>query len=183
MKTFYVTCPWCKSQFYQPAISNCNNCGGALPIAEGGGPGNPPPPAPRVLSPSYVRSVKYFNNVYTMIGIIFTIPFFWSVIFPIIGIIMWRKGIRDAKGELVPLEQGAHTQGEITSIETDYTKKINGKSPKLLQFVFTANGQQHAGNVPNIMDPIEHWKKPGDKIWVVYMHNDPSMSSVWPPIK
>jgi hypothetical protein len=154
MSSFYVTCAWCKSQFLDPKFSNCTNCGGSLPIAEGGGPGNPPPPAPRSLPKSYVRSVKYFNNVYTMIGIIFTIPLFFTIIFPIIGIFLWKKGKRDAMGELIPLEQGAHAKGEITAIRHDYSKVINGKSPKVLEFVFESNGTTYAGNVPNIMDPI-----------------------------
>lgn len=180
---FYVTCPWCKSQFYNSYASNCANCGGALPIAEGNGPGEPPPPTPRILTKSYVRAVKYTSNVNTIIGIIFTIPFFWSVIFPIIGIFLWRKGLRDAKGELMPLEHGAHTKGEITSVRVDYSKNMNGKHPKILEFVFTANGQKWPGSVPNIMDPVELWKRPGDQIWVVYMPENPEISSVWPPMK
>ncbi|HTF06049.1 MAG TPA: hypothetical protein VK826_18595 [Bacteroidia bacterium] len=184
MSRFYVTCPWCKSQFHQPDFSNCTNCGGALPVSEsGGGPGSPPPPAPRVLPKSYVRSVKYFGNTYTLIGIIFTIPFFWTVIFPIIGIILWRKGIREANAELVPLEHGAHTEGKITNIAKDYTKKINGVSPKILTFVFESGGAKHVGTVPNLMDPVVHLKQPGDKIWVVYLPDNPSVSSVWPPMK
>lgn len=96
---------------------------------------------------------------------------------------MWRKGLRDAQGELQPLEFGVHAKGEVTSITTDYSKKINGRSPKILEFAFTANGQKWAGTVPNIMDPIEHWKRPGDQIWVVYMQDNPQISSAWPPMK
>lgn len=118
-----------------------------------------------------------------MIGMIFTIPLFPTLIFPAIGIPLWIKGIRDAKAELIPLEHGAHVEGEITAIEYDYTKTINNRHPKELQFSFKANGQQHIGTVPNIFDPIELWKKPGDKIWVVYMRDNPELSSVWPPIK
>jgi hypothetical protein len=180
---FYVTCPWCKSQFHNSRASNCANCGGSLPIAEGNGPGEPPPPVPRMLSKQYVKAVKYTSNVYTILGIVFTIVFCWSVIFPIIGIFLWRKGLRDAKAELQPLESGMHTKGEITAINVDYSKKINGKSPKTLEFVFMANGQKWVGTVPNIFDPIELWKRPGDQIWVVYMPDNPMISSAWPPMK
>ena len=149
----------------------------------GGGPGSPPPPTPRVLPKSYVRSVKYFGNTYTLIGIIFTIPFFWTVIFPIIGIILWRKGIREANAELVPLEHGAHTEGVITDVSKDFTKKISGVHPKVLTFVFESGGKKHVGTVPNLMDPTVHRKRAGDKIWVVYLPDNPSVSSVWPPMK
>lgn len=113
----------------------------------------------------------------------FTIVFCWTIVFSVIGIFLWRKGLRDAKGELQPLEFGRHTKGEITGIKTDYSKRINDKNPKTLEFIFTANGHKWAGTVPNIMDPIEHWKRPGDQIWVVYMPEDPNISSVWPPMK
>lgn len=119
----------------------------------------------------------------TILGMVFTLVFFWSIIFPIIGIFLWRKGIKDAKGELIPLEHGTAVKGEITAITTDFSKRINGRSPKILEFVFTANGQKHVGTVPNIMDPIEHWRRTGDQIWVLYMPDNPELSSVWPPMK
>lgn len=184
MQSYYVTCPWCKSQFHQPTFSNCTNCGGSLPISESnGGAGQPPPPAPRLLPKAFVRSVKYYNNVNTMIGIIFTIPFFWSIIFPIIGIFLWKRGIREAKGELLPLENGMYVQGEITAINVDMSKNMNGKNPRIIEFAFTVGGRAYTGDVPNLMDPVHLWKKAGDKIWVVYMPEDPMISSVWPPMK
>lgn len=118
-----------------------------------------------------------------MIGIFFTIPFFWSVIFPVIGIILWRKGIREAQDELLPLEQGTPVIGEISAVNIDYSKRINNRNPRTIQFTFNANGRMYAGDVPNVMDPVELWKKPGDKIWVVYMPDNPDISSVWPPLK
>lgn len=180
---FYVTCPWCKSQFHNSYASNCANCGGSLPIAEGNGPGQPPPPAPRVLPKSYIRAVKYTSNVMSILGVVFTIVFCWSVIFPIIGIFLWRKGLRDANNELIPLQHGATVKGEVTAIRVDGSKQINGRNPRILEFVFSANGQRFGGNVPNIMDPIEQWRRPGDQIWVLYMPDNPDLSSVWPPLK
>lgn len=118
-----------------------------------------------------------------MIGIIFTIPFFWSIIFPIIGIFLWKRGIREAKGELLPLENGMYVQGEITAINVDMSKNMNGKNPRIIEFAFTVGGRAYTGDVPNLMDPVHLWKKAGDKIWVVYMPEDPMISSVWPPMK
>lgn len=180
---FYVTCPWCKSQFYQPSHSNCPNCGGSLPVSDGSGAGAPPPPAPRELPKSFIRATKYTNNVNTIIGMVFTLVFFWSIIFPIIGIFLWRKGLRDAKNELDPLKEGAHVQGEVSSIRVDGSKNINGKHPRIIEFTYVVDGRPYRGDVPNLMDPIDLWKKPGDKIWVVYMRDNPEISSVWPPMK
>lgn len=183
MNALYVTCPWCRSQFANPVTSNCPNCGGALPIIGGSDAGQAPPPAPRILPRKYVRGVKYTGNVYTMIGIIFTIPFFWTILFPIIGIILWRKGLREADAELIPLQDGAHVQGEIVAVDIDYSKTLNGRHPRVVQFMFQANGRSYAGDVPNVMDPVELWRKPGDRVWVVYMPQDPDTSSIWPPLK
>ncbi|MBL7910829.1 MAG: hypothetical protein JNJ41_07240 [Bacteroidia bacterium] len=165
-------------------MANCSNCGGTLEYnLVMGDPGIKPPMSPRELPKKFIRRIKYTGNVMTMIGIAFTIPFFWTVIFPIIGIICWRKGIKEANNELIPLEHGTAILGQITSIERDYTKTINNKSPFVVEFLFEAGGQKHIGNVGNIFDPIDQQKKVGDKVWVVYMPENPALSSLWPPLK
>ena len=165
-------------------MSNCPNCGGSLEYEKDTSMLGPKPPmAPRHLPGKFVRRTKYFGNVYTIIGMVFTIVFFWSVIFPLIGIFLWRKGIKDANDELIPLEHGNVVQGEIESIETDYSKHINGRHPFIVNFLFRVNGQLHIGNVGNIFDPVHKLKKVGDPVWVVYMPEDPDLSSVWPPLK
>lgn len=178
-----VKCPWCRSQFANAVISNCTNCGGPVEYQKDISTlGSKPSLAPRDLPKKFVRRVKYFGNVYTIIGMVFTIPFIWSIIFPIIGIFLWRKGIKDANDELVPLKYGDVTEGEISSIEMDGSKTINGRHPFVVNFSFKVNGQIYSGNVGNIFDPVNQFKKQGDPVWVVYMPGDPSLSSVWPPL-
>lgn len=177
-----IKCPWCRSQFTNAVISNCTNCGGPVEFqADTSLLGPKPPMAPRELPKKFVRRIKYFGNVFTMIGMVFTIPFIWSVIFPIIGIFLWRKGIKEANDELIPLEHGNVVQGEIESITMDRSKTMNGQHPFVVNFSFSINGQTHTGNVGNIFDPI--LKRRGDPVWVVYMPEDPNLSSVWPPLK
>jgi hypothetical protein len=117
-----------------------------------------------------------------MLGIVFTIPFFWSVIFPIIGIFLWRKGLRDASNELIPLQHGSIAQGEITSVEYDYSKTINGKHPLTVNFSFAVGGRTYQGNVGNIFSSINQLKQAGEGVWIVYMPENPDLSSVWPPM-
>lgn len=179
-----VKCPWCKSEFLNPSFSNCLNCGGTLPLKPStGGPGPKPPMAPRELPKKYVRRVKYYGNVMSMIGFIFTVVFFWSIIFPIIGIFIWKKGIKEANDELIPLQQGDSVIGEIEKISRDYSKNMNGKSPFTVEFLFEVNGQKHRGSVGNIFDDIDIQKQIGDKVWVVYLAENPELSSIWPPLK
>lgn len=181
----YITkCPWCRSEFPNSVLSNCSNCGGTLEYQKNTNELGPRPPiAPREIPAKFVRRIKYTGNVYTMIGMAFTIPFFWTVIFPIIGVFLWKKGLRDANNELTPLKEGTAVQGEIESVEYDYTKTINGRHPLTVSFTFKANGQIHKGNVGNIFDAEHKLKKIGDAVWVVYMPDNPDLSSVWPPLK
>ncbi|MCA0430889.1 MAG: hypothetical protein LCH32_10360 [Bacteroidetes bacterium] len=177
-------CPWCRSEFLNSTISNCSNCGGTLEYQKVINDIGPKPPlAPRDIPAKFIRRIKYTGNVYTMIGIIFTVPFFWTVIFPIIGIILWKKGLKEANEELIPLKDGIAVKGEITSIEFDRSKTINGKHPLEVTFSFNANGKTLTGQVGNIFDPINNIKQVGDGVWVVYMPEDPNLSSVWPPLK
>jgi len=179
-----IKCAWCKSQFVNTSITNCSNCGGTLEYnMRSGEPGMKPPMAPRELPKKFIRRIKYTGNVMTIIGMAFTIPFFWTVIFPIIGVICWRKGIKEANNELIPLQNGSTVLGQITSIKRDYTKKINNKSPFVVEFLFETGGQKHTGSVGNIFDDVDQQKQPGDKVWVVYMPENPELSSLWPPLK
>lgn len=179
-----IKCPWCKTTYTNSNIANCNNCGGTLEYSKNpSDAGVKPEGAPRILPKKFIRKIKYTGNVMTIIGIAFTIPFFWTVIFPIIGIFLWKRGIKEANDELIPLQFGTPVLGKIESIKKDYTKHINGVSPFIVEFLFEANGNKQLGTVGNIFDNIDLIKKPGDLIWVVYMPEDPNLSSIWPPLK
>ncbi len=183
-RNYIVKCPWCKSNFPNTTLTNCSNCGGTLEYEiNTNALGPKPAEAPRILPAKFVKRIKYTGNVMTILGIIFTIPFFWTVIFPIIGIFCWRKGIKEANDELIPLEKGTATVGEITEIRKDFTKTINGQSPSIVEFLFEANGQKHVGYVGNVFDSVHLLKQVGDKVWVVYMPENPELSSIWPPLK
>lgn len=178
-----VKCPWCETVVYQTSFINCPNCGGNLPLHSGSDPGPPPPSTPRVLPPKFVKRVKYSSNVYTIIGMVFTLALFFTIIFPIIGIILWRKGIRVANEELNPLMNGTATEGTITNITQNFSIKINGRSPFVVEFLFDFQGRKVAGDVGNLFDPSVLMKKPGDKVWVVFLPEHPEQSSIWPPMK
>jgi hypothetical protein len=91
--------------------------------------------------------------------------------------------LKEAEEELIPLRSGTPVIGEIESIQMDRSKKLNNRSPFTVTFLFSAGGQTHRGYVGNIFDNIDLTKKPGDKVWVVYMPENPGLSSIWPPLK
>lgn len=105
------TCPWCAAAAPDPTREVCGNCAGPLPApilapqpaapAQGWGqagaqpfamaqpsrgPGPMPPPPPRQLPKAYVNRVLYWHNIFFMLGFIFTVFFFWTIIFPAVGI-------------------------------------------------------------------------------------------------
>ncbi len=84
-----LPCSWCETLNRDPGRTNCVNCGGplpALPAAPGETPTRPPPPAPREVPLAYRRRVLLWKNVGVWIGLMFTIPFCWTLLFPLIGI-------------------------------------------------------------------------------------------------
>ncbi|MFL5762585.1 MAG: hypothetical protein ACJ77K_01505 [Bacteroidia bacterium] len=181
--SYIIKCPWCKSEFPNSGLTNCPNCGGNVEYQlDRRSLGSKPLPAPRELPKKFVKRIKYTSNVMTILGIVFTIPFFWTIVFPVIGIFLWKKGIKTANDELIPLEHGAVTTGEITAVRQDFSKVINNQSPFIVEFTFEANGQKYAGDVGNIFDRNDAQKQVGDQLWVVYMPEDPSLSSIWPPL-
>lgn len=183
MMNSIIKCPWCKTYYSNATETNCKNCGGTLEYTKNSNlAGVKPQDAPRILPSKYVRRMKYTGNVTTIIGIVFTIVFCWTIIFPIIGVFLWWRGAKTANEELKPLQYGKPVLGEIESISIDHTKHINGVSPFIVQFLFEINGQKFAGSVGNIFDRVDLTKKKGDSVWVVYMPEDPSLSSIWPPL-
>ncbi len=178
-----VKCSWCETVVPESSFINCPNCGGNLSLSNGSDPGPPPPPTPRFLPKQFVKRIKYSGNVYTILGMIFTIPLFWTIIFPIIGIILWKKGARTANEELNPLMNGIATEGTITNIRQNLSIQINGRSPYVVEFVFDFQGRKVTGDVGNIFDSSVLIKKPGDKVWVVFLYDKPEQSSIWPPMK
>lgn len=178
-----IKCPWCRSEFKNPSFANCPNCGGTMEYKENPSDLGPrPPDAPRQIPKIFIKKIKYTGNVLTILGMIFTLALFWTIIFPIIGIFLWKRGIKNANNELTPLQYGSLALGEITSVRCDYSTRINNRSPFIVEFTFEANSQKYRGEVDNIFEEINTQKKPGDQVWVVYMPENPKLSSVWPPL-
>lgn len=182
-----VQCPWCKTQYNFTQLgtnTNCKNCGGTLEYQFNFSEVGPqPPPAPRFLPPKFVKRIKYTSNVKVIIGLVFMIVFCWTIIFPIIGFFIWRSGLKEAKNELVPLRNGTPVLGTVTAVRVDGSKRINDRFPMIVDFIFDAHGRSVVGSVGNIFADMHLLKQPGQKVWVVYMPDDPNLSSIWPPLK
>jgi hypothetical protein len=203
------TCPWCGAAAPDPTREVCTNCAGPLPApllapqpaapAPGmnweqaraqalaaaqaaRGPGPMPPPPPRELPKQYVNRVLYWRNVFVILGIVFTVLLFWTVVFPAIGIPLWIYGHKRAQRELRALQFGHVAQGQLTSVHMDYAQSINNRHPWVVAYAFatpqgTRQGTDQGWDASNVH------RMSGDPIWVVYLDDDPNCSAVWPPVR
>ena len=104
-----ITCPWCGTH-YAAFQSNCQNCGGPLPLpAEAAAPEReddprsvPPPPPPRPISDSYVWRLlaadggAIAGGVFALLGAIFTlvgVPLTIGIITAFVGLPFAGLGI------------------------------------------------------------------------------------------
>ncbi|MHB8875931.1 MAG: hypothetical protein ACYC8T_19760 [Myxococcaceae bacterium] len=182
LEPFAVQCGWCAAANRRDQVDVCANCGGPLPSLPGGHPGPRPPPTPRGLPPGYRTRVLYWRNVNVMLGIVCTVLFFWTVVFPAIGIPLWVIGRRRARRTLAALVFGTPTRGRVTAVELDLNQAIRGRHPWLIDYDFdtetgVAHGQCEA------WDPSNARRSPGDAIWVVFTPALPGQNALWPPIR
>jgi len=176
---------------HDPQLENCRNCGGPLPapVIVGPqspepyvkGPGPEPPPPPRTLPAKYRKRVLYYRNVLFIIGVVFTAVFFWTVILPVVGILLIMYGLKKARQEILALEQGRPARGRIQSVRKDTTTTLNNRHPWVIEFSFMTPSGERQGRDTG-WDDENAWRRPGDEVWVVYMAQDPDCSAVWPPV-
>ena len=184
-----VTCPWCKSYYASaPLVPNCVNCGGPLPKA-GPDKGEKPDEPPRILPKKFVRQVMFWRNTHTIIGVIFMtigIPTIaamgFGLIFVAVGYFLFRHGKKVGQEKILALEKGIAVDGNITEVHQDTTQSINGRHPYIIQYSFTTKeGVEQIDSVIS-WDDNNVLRNHGDSIWIVYIPENPTISSPWPPI-
>lgn len=182
LEPLVVECGWCGASNRRDLHESCVHCGGPLPALPSGHPGPRPPDPPRALPPGYANRVRYWKNVEVIIGIVFTIPFFWTLLFPAVGIPLWISGARRARRQLGALRDGAATRGRITGVSVDENKSINEKHPWKIAYTFDTPDATLPGSC-EAWDPVSARRSAGDALWVVYDPADPRSNSIWPPIR
>ncbi len=181
-----VECPWCKTVNKVTTETHCKSCGGPLPAIShdnsGIHRGDPPPPPPRQLPKVYINKLKYRNTLF-IIGIIFIVPFIWSIIFPIIGFFLVRSGLRTAKRKIEALEKGIKAEGLLTDIYKDTSETVNGRHPWRLEYEFKTKPETLIqSKKTGAWNNNNRHRKINDKLWVVYLPENPEINAVWPPV-
>lgn len=185
-----VTCPWCMTYYpTRPSSINCMNCGGTLPFKISTKLGEKPGLAPRALPKKFKNQVMLWKNTKALVGAIFiaigipTIPIFgFGLIFTLVGYFLYKSGRAEGTEKIMALENGIAAEGEIIEVSYDTSETINGRHPFLIKYSFTTkDGQAQIDSVKS-WDDNNALLKNGDKIWVVYIPENPKMSSPWPPM-
>lgn len=181
LEPWVLECGWCGRSNRRDETPSCLGCAGPLPTIPGGHPGPRPPEAPRELPPGYPLRVLFTKNVFAIVGAAFTIPFCWTLVFPLAGIPLWVHGHRRARRWLDALERGFATGGEIVSIRQDRTQSINRRHPWRIEFEYETPGGRLKGHV-EAWDPAHAQRVPGEHVWVVSAPGDPAVHALWPPV-
>ena len=199
-----VTCPWCKHHWPAGMVAvECGNCGGALPAPPGPTRAAAPPPAPRRLPERYTRELLLWRNVGAMVGTIFAslgavfatiglglcfvllplgLSFFaFGALFGGIGWALRSGSRKSALRQIDALTRGLVAEGQLVGVRQDFSENINGLNPYRVEYVFYVNGQALGGSTKG-WDIVNAMRQPGEPLWVVFLPEDPGVSSIWPPI-
>lgn len=177
-----LQCGWCGSSNRRDEMASCRGCGGVLPTIPGGDPGPRPPPAPRQLPAGYEGRVKLWKNVLVLLGVIFSVCFFWTLVFPIIGIPLWIVGAKKANRTIAALKYGVATSGRLREVRVDTSQHINGQHPWKIEFEYDTPDGVRTASV-EAWDPSHADRVIGEHHWVVYVPGpDARVCAFWPPI-
>lgn len=159
--------------------------------------GPPPPPAPRTLPKGFALRTRLTGNIATWIGLIFfgfgsfmtTAVFFanpWFALFPLLfalgGFGMLRYGLIQAKHTLKAFKQGTAIAGNVHSLSSDTTQTVNGKHPYKLIYHFQLNGNLHDGSVVSFDSTLSK-RRSGQPLWILYLPDDPTKNTLYPPVR
>ena len=124
-----------------------------------------------------------WRNVFVIVGAIFTVCFFWTFLFPLIGIPLWIHGRNKARRILGALRNGEPTSGRLLSVTLDRTQSINNQHPYRMEFEYDTPAGVRIG-------VIEGWDRSnadrviGEHHWVVYEPGgDARACALWPPVR
>ncbi len=202
-----ITCPWCGTN-YTGFQSNCDNCGGSLPLPveralEPSPPNLPsPPPPPREVPPRVAWRILITDGwaitgfVFSLLGLIFSVVglaltvtlvgAFVGIPFAGMGILFLGGGgpllawrYQLAQKTLLVLRHGQAAQGEILNVYQNFQIQVNGRYPWTVEYRCDVNGRVYQGKVTTLSQP-DLSQEPGKAVYVLYMADDPAQNTIYP---
>ena len=202
-----ITCPWCGTN-YAEFQSNCDNCGGSLPLPEDTREDEveqrlqAPPAPPRSIPDRHVWRVLLadgwaitagifglLGGIFLLVGVILTasiVAIFVGIPFAGLGLAFSAAGVgigvwryQWAQGILELLRTGASVRGEIVDLFENYHVQINGRYPWTIIYRFQAEGRELQGRVTTLSRPgLE--QRPGRSVYVLYDPDDLQRNTIYP---
>ena len=173
------------------------NGGRPMPPLPGMELGPPPPETPRELPKGFALRTRLTGNVATWVGLIFftfgtvmaiAISFasLWATLFPgffaLGGFGMLRHGLTHASNTLRAFRFGTAVAGTVHSIGLDPNNRINDQYARKLIYHFQVGNQLHEGTLISF-DSTLSTRRHGQPLWVLYLPEDPSKNTLYPPVR
>ncbi|WAM26153.1 MULTISPECIES: hypothetical protein [Myxococcus] len=198
---FRIVCPGCGHAVTVGAEARCMRCGASLEAALSAARGPPPPLPPRRLTRAQRAAVSrpklhkhYMLGTLALwagvmllpVGLFFLRPLLLqSVIFIGMGLLFrrtsWPVALRrEQQRQLKALVWGLPAAAEITRVERQVAPTLHAGRLVQLDYVFTVHGQRVEGGLPS-PHALDLLRRPGERVWAVYVAEDPGASALWPP--
>jgi len=162
----------------------------------------PPPPAPRPIADNYAWKLIFSDGwaitslIFLFIGGIFTlvgggltlgivtafvgIPFLLLGIgFLVAGVIILRQRLQKAQATVNVLREGQDVLGQVTSVDMNYSVRVNGRHPWTIRYSFQAAGKNYEGQVTTLNEPNSSLKR-GTDAYILYLSETPENNALYP---
>ncbi|MFP2959215.1 hypothetical protein ACLEPN_15570 [Myxococcus sp. 1LA] len=198
---YRIVCPGCGHAVPVGAEARCEKCGAGLEAALSAARGPPPPLPPRRLTRAQRAAVlrpqrrkPYVWGTLALCAGLMMLPvalvFVWplllqSVIFMGMGVLFrrtsWPVALRrEQRRQLQALVWGLPAAAEITRVERETMPSLQAGTVVRLDYVFTVHGQRMEGRMPS-PHAADLLRRPGERVWAVYVAEDLGSSALWPP--
>lgn len=160
-----------------------------------------PASPPRSVAPNYVWKLLGQDgwvitmSIFVLIGFIFTtvgggltlgivtafvgLPFLGIGLLFLgggVAVLYWRYQFAVQTAEV--LKSGVAKEGEITSLEPNYSVRINGRMPWNVRYQFTVDGKQYTGSSSTLNNPeLSH---PVGPAVILYLPENPEHNQIYP---
>lgn len=162
---------------------------------------NWPPSPPRTIAPNYVWKLMGQDgwvismSIFVLLGFIFTSVgggLTLGIVTALVGIPFLGLGLLFLGGGLAVLysryqtftqmaevlKTGQAKEGEIISLEPNYSVRINGRMPWIVRYQFTLDGKLHTGSVSTLNSP--QFTHPLGPAVVLYLPENPDRNQLYP---
>ena len=134
-----------------------------------------------------------FGSVFFIAGTAVTVLFATvkslAVIFPALftlgGFSALVRGVSQGRRALRAFRSGEAVEGVFSSIVRDpmYAGQNSGGAPWIVKYTFNTGSQKCEGTFSTIEDSTQAQIKAGKPVWVLYLKEDPSQSTIYPPLR